>query len=204
MSVRRCSIGGPIGLVAGVLVIAVVVLSACTTSATRPSPVAGSHTSRSSASSSARVVPAPGGGSINESVAQRSQATAAPVPLDHAATYGDGIRAQLTMIQKFYYQAKLPGEISGPALRVIARVTNHSHKTISLAAAVLEGQDARKTPLVAGASPPFAPMRGSLAPGRSADGTYVLELPSGYDLPLSITFYLSAAHPVALFVGTPR
>jgi hypothetical protein len=121
-------------------------------------------------------VPAPTQGTIHQHVHQTSVQTHARVPLNRSARFATGLTVRVLSATVFHAHGRLPGEISGPAVRVNVRITNGTHRTVSLGGIAPTCTDAHGTPLVAMQSRPVDPFAGSLMAGRSASAVYVFEL----------------------------
>ncbi|WP_111767664.1 hypothetical protein [Nakamurella deserti] len=146
-------------------------------------------------------VPAPGGGNIDETVAESTVTTNPPVAVTDTADYGNGVTASLTKTEKLTTTAELPGEIAGPGVALTVRLVNDSDAPIDLGVVVVDLQDAAGTPAIPMTTSPAAPMTGSLAPGASADGTYVFTLPSTYTGPATVSVSYTVDAPVVVFTG---
>ncbi len=173
-------------------------------SSTSSSPsVTGTTTSKAGPTVAAptTAVSAPSVGSIHSTVASASVHTDAPLPVSATADFGTGLTARVTANQKISFSAQLPGEVSGPAAKVTIQFVNNSAAAISLANVVVNDEDAKAVPCTAVQSSPNAPVSGSLAPGKSATGVYVFELPTSYVAPLTVSVSYTTAAPVVLFVG---
>jgi hypothetical protein len=76
--------------------------------------------------------------------------------------------------------ARGPGEVAGPAFAVRVTVTNGSASPFDLGGLAVNASYGRQeTPASPSDADPAAPLRGRLAPGAQAVGTYVFGAPAG-------------------------
>jgi hypothetical protein len=214
--VRRRAAAAPAGkrfvAVVGAVGILAASVSACTSSSaptaaapTGPTAPQGASTLPPSLRPATTPVPAPTPGNISQRVRTASVAVHSPVPLGKAGSFASGIAVRILAAKTFHARAHRPGEISGPAVRVNAEITNNTGKAISLAGlAVTCAEGNGKTPLVSFLSPPARPFRGTLAGGAHARAVYVFELSHGsHATKHSLTFKLgnSATKSIVQFYG---
>lgn len=129
----------------------------------------------------------------------------APVPLDRPADFGNGTTVRLASVQAVQAEAKLPGEMSGPAVRIAVAITNGTGTAIDLTnvGVVLTGTGG--TPAATVTSPDQAGFSGQLAPGATATGNYTFTLPIADRDDAQLTVKYSQAAPTASFEGNlPR
>jgi len=176
-----------------------------------PSAGAGPTVKPSGAGPTAKATPVitkpvnpPTSGNVKQTVAPHTVQTKPPVDLSATADFGTGLNAKVLSNQKINFTARLPGELSGPAVKVTVQFTNTSRAAISLANVVLNDADAAGTPMSSVTSAPAAPVSGSLAPGQQATGVYVFSLPPGFRNPCKLSLSYSTAAPVVLFVGNVK
>lgn len=174
------------------------------TDSTEPDANTGAGTPDPSAPAATTAVPAPVPGNINETVPEVPVTTQPAVPLTEEAETGTGVAVSLTSIDQITAEAQLPGEITGPGLKITISVTNSSAAPIDLSNVVVDVQDSAGTPTLPMTGEPAAPFTGSLAPGATASGVYVVALNTGYQDPASVSFSFSADAPVLLFVGNAK
>ncbi len=146
-------------------------------------------------------VPAPGGGNINETVAEVELTTNAPVALSATGAFGDGVTVTLPSLQRLTTSAALPGEIAGPGVAVTVRIDNSGGAAVDLGSVVVGLQDAAGTPALPMTTSPAAPLHGSVAAGSTASGVYVFTLPTGYSGPATITVSYRVEAPIVVFTG---
>jgi hypothetical protein len=128
--------------------------------------------------------------------------TRPPIDLEETADFGTGLAAEVVGMEAVTGEAKVQGEIAGPAVRVTVRATNNSREAISLAQGLVEvtyGQD--RSPGVALSGPGVVPFPGSLAPGESATGTFVYGIPLAERGLVQVTVFYSVDAPLVVFEG---
>lgn len=223
--VLRCALGRQVRLAAGALLCAAVLAGCASGVADGGGPAAGAVASGSAPGTSRRValahpartpVAPPVRGTIHQRVRAVTVTTKRPVPLRAVARFGTGVTARILSIRAIEYQAVGPGQVSGPGLRLVIQVDNGTAKPIGLDNAVVTIADARGTPGVEMNITPAAggddaghpgpgnfsyPLRGVLAPGHKASGTYVFTIPAGHRAPVTVNFSYAGGGPVVLFRG---
>ena len=144
---------------------------------------------------------APTSGDINQVVPNRDLVTNSAVPLDAASDLGGQISARLAEVKAVDAQAKVPGEISGPAVAVTVEISNDSPNAIGLDSVSVDVQGAGGVPTSPITTDPASPLSGVLQPGEKKTGVYVFTMPADARNGASITVLYSADAPVALFAG---
>ena len=144
---------------------------------------------------------APTSGDINQVVPNRELVTNSAVPLDAASDLGGQISAKLTEVKAIDAQAKVPGEISGPAVAITVEISNDSPNAIGLDSVSVDVQGAGGVPTSPITTDPASPLSGVLAPGEKKTGVYVFTMPADVRNGASVTVLYSADAPVALFTG---
>lgn len=146
-----------------------------------------------------KPVAPPSRGSVHSRVASQTLQTRPAVPLAGKADFGGAVTARLLQVKPLSFKARLPGEISGPALSIAVRMTNGSSKPFDIAnvtVTVTDAQNAPGVPVNGG-----TPLTGSLVPGAAATGTYVFTLAAGHRSPVTVSVTSSASPVVLLFHG---
>lgn len=170
----------------------------------RPVGASGDAASSSAPPPATTQVPAPGGaGNIQETVPTGTAPSNAPVALDAAGDFGNGIAVGLTSIESISAVAQMPGEVAGPGIRVEVTITNGSNQLIDVGNVVVDLQDAAGTPAVPMTSG-ATPFSGSIDAGASASGVYLFTVPAGYSNPATISVSYNAAAPVVVFSGDTK
>lgn len=212
--VLRRALSRQVQLAAAAL-LGVVVLAGCSSGAAHGHASAPAASQRAPVAHPARTpVPPPVTGNTHQRVRAVAVTTKPPVSLRAVADFGTGVTARIMSVRAIEYHAVAPGQVSGPGLRLVIQVSNGTGKPVGLANAVVEIADARGTPGVymnitpagSGAGHPgpgnFSyPLRGVLAPGHKASGTYVFTIPAGYRTPVTVNFSYAGGGPVVLFKG---
>jgi hypothetical protein len=135
-------------------------------------------------------------------VPEGSLEIADPIDTDEVADFGTGVTAEIVALEAVDGVAQLPGEISGPALRVTVRLTNGTDAALALARVQVDlnsGSD--RSPGLALNEPGAAPFVGVLARGDSADGVYVFGVPADRRDQVQVLVLYSVDAPVAVFEG---
>ena len=124
-------------------------------------------------------------------------------PLDKTAEAGQGVSVRLESVRKIEAKAKLPGEVSGPALAVTVKVDNDSAKSLDLSSVVVNLTDASDAPgsVMSGAPAQRLPAR--VKAGGSASGVYVFTVPSKQQKTVTVTVSITPGKSVLKFEGRP-
>ncbi len=144
---------------------------------------------------------APTSGDINQVVPNRDLVTNSALPLDAASDLGGQISARLAEVKAVDAQARVPGEISGPAVAITVEISNDSPNAIGLDSVSVDVQGAGGVPTSPITTDPASPLSGVLQPGEKKTGVYVFTMPADARNGASITVLYSADAPVALFAG---
>lgn len=128
-----------------------------------------------------------------------------PVAPDETIVADGGIEISLSSVQAVQGEATTAGEISGPAIRATVRVVNTGKEPLDLeyiAVNAYSGKD--RAPAGILTQPGGAPFEGSIAPGESADGTYLFSIAEADrdDVTLTVDYLFGAK--VAVFRGDLR
>ena len=75
-----------------------------------------------------------GGGNINETVPEGTVVSLSAVPIAQTADVGSGVSVAIASIERIQGEARLPGEIAGPALAIKVNVVNGTNEPLSLSA----------------------------------------------------------------------
>ena len=212
--VLRRALGRRVWL-AGAALLCAGVLAGCSSGAAHGhAPAPGALASGSAPA--ATPVPPPAPGSVHRTVRAVTVTVKPPVSLRAVADFGTGVAARIMSVKAIEYHAVAPGQVSGPGLRLVIQVSNGTGKSIDLDNAVVTIADARGTPGLEmnitpagsgddaghpGAGNFSYPLRGLLAPGHKASGTYVFTIPAGHRNPVTVNFSYAGGGPVVLFKG---
>ncbi|MFJ6678200.1 DUF4352 domain-containing protein [Microbacterium sp. NPDC091382] len=179
--------------------------------------VAGSSSSPTADDASARPTPsessAPGGSTAtpvadgNGSSAPGratpdARETLPPVDFDAPAAVAGGPTVSVSRIESVRGEAVLPGEVSGPAVRVTVEVKNGSEKSIDLTTAAVTlyagSTDLQASPITKPAGRAFP---SEVGPGKTVEGAFVFELPESQRTDVRIEVDLSVSDPLIAFEG---
>ena len=127
------------------------------------------------------------------------------VPLDEPAPAVEGVVAEVTSLEATTAGNDIPGEPSGPAIKVTVRLTNGSDKPVDTAGANVTltygGDDRLPAAGLAGEGTSVWPE--SIPAGGHADAVFQFAVPSSPDGDLRVIVDILAAAPNVIFVG-PR
>jgi hypothetical protein len=140
-------------------------------------------------------------GDITETVPTGAQETLPSVPLDESAPVGE-IQIAIAQIERIQAEARLPGEIAGPAFAVHVSITNNSDAPIDLSTITVNLFDATDAVAPTLSADPAAPFAGQLDAGQTVSAVYVFQFPDGTPQPVRVEVSQSAETPVAVFTGT--
>jgi hypothetical protein len=128
--------------------------------------------------------------------------TAPPVGIDEVADAGTGMTFRLEQLEAVDGEANGPGEIAGPAVRVAVVATNDSPSPVLLEGVVVDltygAQNTSAAPL---SGPGALRFSGEVAPGASATGVYVFDVPVDERGSVSVIVSYAASVPRP---GTPQ
>lgn len=126
-----------------------------------------------------------------------------PVGFDEVGDFGTGLEVELLGITAVKGEARLPGEVAGPALQVKVQATNTGTKPLSLVDAQLEVfYSPQRTPGLLLGAPGVVEFPDTLAPGESATATYVYAIPVDQRDDLHIQVLYSVDAPIVVFEGS--
>jgi hypothetical protein len=124
--------------------------------------------------------------------------TAPPVAIDEEADAGTGMTFRLETLEAVKGEATGPGEIAGPAVRVTVIATNDSPSPVLVEGVVVDltyGPDATSAAPLSG--PGVVRFAGEVAPGASATGVYVFDVPVDQRGAVKVLVsYLASVSPV--------
>lgn len=138
-----------------------------------------------------------------ETVPVEPAETKPAVALDAPSSIARGLVARVTDIEAVEGEARGPGEIAGPALRVSVEIRNDTRRAESLAGSVVTvayGRD--PAPGVALSGPGVRPLAGSVPAGGAATGRYVVGVPLDQRDRIQVTISLRASLPTVVFQGS--
>lgn len=129
-------------------------------------------------------------------------ATVPPVAMDQTSEFGNGVSARISKVTAMQAEASLPGETSGPAVSVTVEVTNGSDAAIDLGNVTVDLANAEGASAAPVTSQPDTSFSGPLAPGDSAQGTYVFRVAPDERANVVIKVKYSSDTPIAVFAGS--
>ncbi|MCC6497595.1 MAG: hypothetical protein IT193_15185 [Propionibacteriaceae bacterium] len=122
--------------------------------------------------------------------------------LDDDVETSPGVTASIERIEAVSGEARGPGEIAGPALRVTIKLTNGSDKAVRTELGLINvyyGKD--RTPAGTLSGPGVTPFPAEIPAGGSGSGTSVFNVPTGQRGQIEVEFSYSTDVPVVLFSG---
>lgn len=148
------------------------------------------------------VAPPEGEGDLSV-VQVEPQESHAPVAAEDTVVVAAAIRASI-VLGETTVQARRPGEIGGEAVEVALRLSNEGTLPQDLADVFVTVEDKTGAPLPPLYGEPYSPLEGGLAPGESAEGSYVFTHGDSVRQPLTVRISYTADEPAAVFVGTTQ
>ena len=128
-------------------------------------------------------------------VPTRSAALNSPVALDTRVT------VRLESVSATTVKAVTPGQDSGPAVKVSVSVQNRSTAPVVVDSAVVSLTADKGSSGVGTTAGDPHPLKGSVAPGATARGTYIFMLAPAKGRQITVSVNYSAGEPVAFFTG---
>jgi hypothetical protein len=142
------------------------------------------------------------GATIDDTVPPAEKPVVDPVPIDAVGEFGDGVTAQLTAVDDVDVEAFMPGELSGPGVAITIEVTNGSGEPINLdnvTVDLVEPPDVSATLITTHED---TSLRGDLAPGATATGTYEFTIAADARADVSVRVTYAAPKPTVVFEGS--
>lgn len=170
-----------------------------------PLPLPGSSTSAGSAAPTAtpdaRTTAASSAASLDAGTSGIS-GELEPVDLLAPSERPSGVVVVLREVEPVQGEARLPGEVSKPALRFTISIENRSESSIELGAVVVNGYSGpNRDPLEIITSPGGLPFSGTLAPGAEATGVYLFTVSEQARADVTVTVDPRAGEPASVFRG---
>lgn len=151
------------------------------------------------------TVPAPDGGTINQTVKPGSPGKTYDAKIDAPVILSDSVMIDVSSIRFATVKPGGPGESGGSAVIAKIRIGNESKAPISLDNVIVTLSYGKNNtvgqPLT---SEPYKPFTGSLAPGDAAVATYVFRVPGNQRASAVISVQHGAQTDVARFGRTKR
>lgn len=170
------------------------------TAAPQPGAITDSTTPPASAAPSGPTAP-PTTGDINEVVEAAPVETLPPTPLSDPVEVAGTARLEIVSVARVDAEARLPGEIAGPALAVTVAVANTTDAPLDLAAVTVNLADAAGLASAPLTTAPNAPLEGELAPGENAEGVYLFDFGAERSEPITVEVSAAVGTPIAVFSG---
>jgi hypothetical protein len=139
-------------------------------------------------------------GDINQVVEAPPAETLASVALSDPVDVPNA-RLEITSVKRVDAEARLPGEVAGPAVAVTVSISNTGETPIDLGAVTVNVADAAGTASAPLTAAPNAPLAGELAPGADAEGVYLFDFGPGSSEPINVQVSAAVESPTAVFVG---
>lgn len=171
--------------------------STSSTSTTSASAATGSSDITTTTSVTATTVVDPGPTTIPE-----TGATVPPVAMDATSEFGNGVSARISKVTAVQAEATLPGETSGPGVSVTVQVTNGSDGAIDLGNVTVDLGNAEGASAAPVTTQPDTSFSGPLAPGDTAEGTYLFRVSPDERANVVIKVKYSSDTPIAVFAGS--
>jgi hypothetical protein len=125
-----------------------------------------------------------------------------PVPIAQPSDITAGLTAAIVSLEAVEGEARGPGEVGGPAVRVTFTITNSTSADASLATAVVTAYyGPEQTPALELDEPGASALPTSVAPGQTATGVYVFTIPREERGQVRIMVDYSLQVPPLLFEG---
>lgn len=191
-------------VVAGIAIVAVIVgvVIAVTSGGHAASPASSSSATASGTATPSASADAGSGSAVPTADPEPERVVDPSVPLDQPVDTPAGVTVRVSSIESVTGEAVVPGEISGPALKVSIEIANGSAETMDLRTAVVtltHGASLEPgNPISKPGGTPFPPQ---LAPGESATGAFVFEVPEERRDLVRIDVDLAVSEPIIVFEG---
>jgi hypothetical protein len=141
---------------------------------------------------------------VEQTVPSRPERTTKAVRLDQANPAGGGVTVTIAGVKAITAEARMPGEVAGPAVSLQVRIRNGSARPLDVGSVVVTVTDSADAPGVEMSAPPAQPFRGTIAAGASANATYVFAVGAQRRNPIRVNVTLRGGAPVLLFTGDAR
>lgn len=173
-------------------------------SAPPPTPASSSPSDLPGSDPSSGPTETPEPGSLDP-VPVREVETAPPVGLAETGDFGTGLTLRIRNWQPVEGVARGPGEIAGPAVRLVLEAHNDTGRPVSLEGVVValeHGPD--HTPAITLSEPDADPFEGELAAGGTARAAYVFAVPEEERDRVRVSASYTGAAPTLVFQGALR
>lgn len=141
-------------------------------------------------------------GSVEETVAPGSEATAKPVKLENTrARFDDSLSVTISGLRSASVKSQLPGEVAGPSVIFEVTIKNGGDKVVDLNQLVVNVLDDEQVPGSRITTKPARPMPHAVDGGSVARGRFVYVVPKKKRDPITVQVSLTAEQPVLVFKG---
>lgn len=176
--------------------ILVLALTGCTPTSAKTVPGGGSVAHRETA------VPAPGDGTIQQTVAPQPAGAVTKVGFAEAAVLPNRVTISLLKVVRQKVAATSPGEIAGPAIIATVSITNNGSTALDLGSTVVALLDSEGNPGQSTTAGPADSFTHIADPGVTQQGVYVFGVPATGVNPITISVSCAGGAPVAVFAGS--
>ncbi|MEQ1785491.1 MAG: hypothetical protein ABL966_00445 [Acidimicrobiales bacterium] len=142
------------------------------------------------------------GGTVDETVPTTPAVVRDPVAIDAVADFGDGVTARITDVEAAEAEAFMPGEVSGPAVRLTVALTNGTDAPLDLDLVTVELVDAAGQPATLVTPHEVTQLTGDLAPGATSDGSYLFTIAVADRSDVEVRVTYAAPNPTVVFQGS--
>lgn len=175
-------------------------LAACSDGADARSASEGGGTATSTTGSAGEAPT--DGGTVDETVPTTPEIVRDPVAIDAVADFGDGVTARITSVEPVDAEAFMPGEVSGPGVRLTVALTNGTDAPLDLDLVTVELFDASGRPSTLITPHDVTQLTGALAPGATSDGSYLFTIAVADRSDVEVRVTYAAPNPTVVFQGS--
>lgn len=142
------------------------------------------------------------GGTVDETVPTTPAVVRDPVAIDAIADFGDGVTARITSVEPAEAEAFMPGETSGPGVRITLALTNGTDAALDLDLVTVELFDGADRPATLITPHEVTQLTGTLAPGESSAGSYLFTIAVADRSDVEVRVTYAAPNPTVVFQGS--
>lgn len=129
----------------------------------------------------------------------------APVDLRDDSVRKGAVVVSIPTIESVSGEARGPGEVAGPALRLTILISNRGQAPVQLGSVVVNGyRGQERIPLESLTSPGGVPFAGVLDPGQETRGVYLFRVAERDRSDVTFTVDVRAGEPASVFRGDAR
>lgn len=126
----------------------------------------------------------------------------APVSFKDTISVPDGVTLKVTSVTAEQATAALPGETSGPAVRVTLDLRNGTGKPMDLDKVAVLLTPMTGVPAIRITNPTLVPLQGTAAPDSTSTGTYLFRIDPELREQATLSVKYSSDIPTAIFTGS--